>query len=301
MKILITGGTGLLGSDLCRRLSPEHEVTAWSRRLPENRPAGWSVEQRDLTEDSAARRGIERLKPDLVLHAAAMTDVDACERDPEASRRLNVEATEQVASACAGSGAALMGISTDYVFDGALDRPYRETDAPNPINVYGRSKLEGERRVLSLVPAGLIVRVSGLFGSRRDNFVSLAARKFRANETVPAVSDQVNSPSYTVDLADGIAKLIRFLERDRAGARPGGPLHGIFHLANRGGASRLQVAEWIADLLGKPRSLIRETRWADLGRPARRPVQSHLDCGRFAALCGSGLRPWEEAVRAFLC
>jgi len=325
LKILVTGATGLLGSELCRRLSGPHEVTGWARHVPAAgasgsaaTPAcaapgaagrrlsaaagglGWKSESVDVTQVSSVQEGVNRLRPRLVVHAAAMTDVDACEKDPASARRMNAEATGILAAACAGAGAVLLAISTDYVFDGASPAPYRESETPNPISLYGRSKLKGEQEALSLAPRVMIVRVSGLFGPARDNFVSLAARRLRAGEKVPAVTDQVNSPSYTVDLAEGIAQLIALLERSPDAAEQGGPLHGVFHLANQGGASRLQVAEAVARILGAPPSLILQTRWADLDRPARRPPQSQLDCSRFAQTVGRYLRTWEEALQAFL-
>lgn len=299
MRILVTGATGLLGTDLCRRLSGAHEVTGWARH-PAKTGFQAKMEPVDVTDEAAVRSGLKRSGAGLVVHAAAMTDVDACETDPDRARRVNGGATRNVAAACSEAGAVLIAIGTDYVFDGESPRPYRETDATRPVSVYGRSKLEAEEAALSLAPRVLIVRVSGLFGSARDNFVSMAARHLRAGKPVQAVSDQVNSPSYTADLAEEISRLVALLENDPAQAEPGKPLHGLFHLANRGGASRMRVAQEIARAVGAPASLIRQTTWASIGRPARRPPQSRLDCGRFARQTGRRLRPWEEAVRAFL-
>ena len=290
----------MLGSELCRRLSGPHEVIGWSRHVPAAGGLGWKSESVDITQAASVQEGVSRLRPRLVVHTAAMTDVDACEKDPASARRMNAEAAGTLAAACAGAGAVLLAISTDYVFDGASPVPYRESDAPNPISLYGCSKLEGEQGALSLASRVMIVRVSGLFGPARDNFVSLTARRLAAGEKVPAVTDQVNSPSYTVDLAEGIAQLIAPLERSPDSAEQGGPLHGVFHLANQGGASRMQVAERVARILGAPVSLIQQTRWVDLNRPARRPPQSQLDCSRFAQTVGRYMRTWEEALHEFL-
>ena len=300
VRILITGATGLLGSELCRRLSGPHEVIGWARQLPAAGGQEWKPERVDITQAPLVQEGMNRLRPRVVVHAAAMTDVDACEKDPESARRMNAEATGTLAAACAGVGAVLLAVSTDYVFDGASSVPYRESDAVNPISFYGLSKLEGEQKALSLAPRVMIARGSGLFGPARESFVSLAARRLRAGETVPAVTDQVNSPSYTVDLAEGIAQLISPLERSPDAAERGGPLHGVFHLANRGGASRMQVAERVAQILGAAPSLIQQTRWVDLDRPARRPPQSQLDSSRFAQTVGRYLRNWEQALQSFL-
>ncbi len=299
MRILVTGATGLLGTQLVRRLSGAHELAGWARGIP-GPVAGEKLESVDLTDAPAVQRGLERVRPDLVIHAAAMTDVDACERDPSAAHRMNAEATGTLAAACSAAGAALLAVSTDYVFDGETGRPYRETDTPRPVSVYGASKLEGERLALERCSRVMVLRVSGLFGPARRNFVRVTADRFRAGETVPAVIDQLISPSYTVDLAEGIARLIALLERFPEAAAEGGLLHGIFHLANRGCASRLRVVEEIARIVGKPASLIRKTSWAELGRPARRPARSCLDSGRFSERTGENLRPWEEAVQTFL-
>lgn len=299
MRILVTGATGLLGTELCRALSSAHELTGWARRLPGS-AAARRLESVDLTDAPAVERGLERVRPDLVIHAAAMTNVDACERDPAAAHRMNAEATGILAAACSAAGAALLAVSTDYVFDGETERPYRETDTPRPVSAYGASKLEGERLALERASRVMVLRVSGLFGPARQNFVRATADRFRAGETVPAVTDQFISPSYTVDLAEGIARLIAPLERSPEAAEEGGPLHGIFHLANRGCASRLRVVEEIARIVGKPASLIRKTSWAKLKPAARRPARSCLDSGRFSEKTGEDLRAWEEAVRTFL-
>ncbi len=301
MRILVIGGTGLLGTDLCRRLSGSHDLLGWARKVPLTgaKPA-CPFESVDVLSADPVRQGIGRFRPQVVIHCAGMTDVDACEGDPVAARRANAEAVGTVAGACSAVGAVLLAVSTDYVFDGRSPRPYREEDPPGPLSEYGKSKLEGERLALELAPRAMVVRVSGLFGAARQNFVSRVAQRFRAGEEVPAVTDQVNSPSYTADLADGMARLIDPLKTDPDAAARGGPLHGFFHLANRGGASRLRVAQEIAAILGKPASLIRAVRWADLGKPAKRPAQSELDCSRFAERVGEWLRPWEEAVGAFL-
>lgn len=291
MKVLITGAAGLLGTDLCRVLGERHEVAAWSRR---------AASGIDITDDRTVAEAIRQARPAVVVHTAAMTDVDGCERDPKGAWKTNVDGARAVAAGCASVGACLVAVSTDYVFDGLAGRPYRESDAPNPVSHYGRSKLEGEQEALRACPRTLVVRVSGLFGSARANFVSMAFEKLKAGQRVPVVTDQVNSPSYTGDLAWGIGRLLERLEREPGSAAPGGELHGPLHLANAGGATREQVGQLIADHMGASRNLLERTTWAALQRPARRPPRSDLDCGRFARLAGKGMRPWEDAVRAFL-
>lgn len=301
MRVLVTGATGLLGTELCRLLGSRHEVVGWARRIPaDGPPPGVRLERVDVTDGPAVAAGLRQWPAAVVVHTAAMTDVDACEREPDAAWKENVEGTRVVAAGCAASGACLVAVSTDYVFDGRQGRPYREEDPPGPVNHYGRTKLEGERQALEGAPRVTVLRVSGLFGGARANFVSSAIERLRAGQAVPVVTDQVNSPSYTVDLARGIVRLLERLEREPEAAERGGPLHGPLHLANQGGATRAAVGEMLAELLGASRQLLQETTWAALNRPARRPARSELDCGRFARLVGEGLRPWREALRAFV-
>lgn len=301
MRVLVTGSGGLLGSDLVRALRSRYEITGWARKQPVGSSEGSiPLDRVDLTDSAAVRESIGRRRPEVVIHAAALTDVDDSERDPALAMRINRDGTAAVASACAEVGAFLLAVSTDYVFDGRLDRPYREEDAPHPISHYGRSKRAGEEAALSICPKTLVVRVSGLFGRSRINFVSMAAARLKAGETVPAVTDQVNSLSYTADLAEGFGRILLEYGKEPAGAGPRGRLHGVLHLSNAGGASRLEVAEWVAEQVGAPVSLIRRTTWLEMDRPAARPAQTVLDCGRFVRIAGAALRPWKESVRAFL-
>ena len=301
MRVLVTGASGLLGSDLFQALHDRFELIGWAHQAP-RWPAGWAanLEAVDLTDPAAVRKSLERWKPAVVIHTAAMTDVDASERDPDLVMRVNRDGTRAVAEACDAVRAFLAAVSTDYVFDGTLDRPYREEDAPRPLGHYGRSKLAGEEAALTHCRRTLVVRVSGLFGRYRDNFVSTTASRLEAGEPVSAVTDQVYSPSYTVDLAEGFGRILAEYQRDSAAAEPGGRLHGFLHLSNAGGASRVEVAEWVAERVQAPVSLIRRCRWADLKRPAPRPAQTTLDCGRYRHLTGVDLRSWKEAIRVFL-
>lgn len=298
MKLLITGASGLLGSDLVRTLSGRYEIMGWTRRPPDGHSIAW--ESVDLTDPVKVRESIRRWKPDAVLHAAAMTDVDEGERHPDQAMRVNRDGTAAVAAACAQVGAFLVAVSTDYVFDGTLNRPYREEDPPRPIGHYGRSKQAAEEAARAGCPKVLVVRVSGLFGRSRENFVSMAAARFKTGQRVSAVTDQVYSPSYTLDLAEAFARVVALYEREPDSAGPGGRLQGFLHVANSGGGSRLEVAQWIARQLGAPESLIHRCVWPELNRPAARPAQTVLDCSRYSALVGAPLRSWKEAVRDFL-
>ncbi|MBI3615657.1 MAG: dTDP-4-dehydrorhamnose reductase [Candidatus Omnitrophica bacterium] len=297
MRILVTGATGLLGSDLCRTLAGRHEITGWARRVPKGTPSQESV---DITDSEDVALKMKGLRPEGVIHTAAQSDVDACETDPSTAFLINAKGVETVARAAAAGGAFFIQISTDYVFDGSLDRPYREEDKTNPVQTYGRSKLEGERAALKWAARCLVLRVSGLFGSSRPNFVLSSVRRFQAGQRVPVVADHWYTPSYTLDLAGAIGLLIDKIEKDPNAMEAGGPFYGPLHLANAGGASRLEVAMEIAKILGAPSSLVERTSWEVLNRPAKRPINSRLEIRHFSDLVGTSLRSWAEAVRAFL-
>lgn len=294
MGILVTGATGLLGQDLCRVLTSDEEVVGWARRIGQVPPwPGVRWESVDVTDCEAVLKRLQEIKPPWVIHSAAMTDLDACEQDPQAAHRVNVQGSRNVALGCAQVEAALLAISTDYVFDGKGNRSYREEDPPNPLSVYAKSKWEGEQEVLKATGRSCVVRVSGLFGSGRSNFVTQAVEAFRQRRPVRVVTDQVNSPSYTFDLAHGIKRLIDLLTE-------AGLTDRIFHLANEGAATRMEVALAIAKRLKASESLVEKTTWAALNRPARRPANSRLDCSRFARLAGGPLRSWRDALQDFL-
>ena len=301
MRVLITGVRGLLGTELFRQLQDRVETIGWGRtRLPEGVSPSLVYESVDITEQEKVRSSLDRWRPQVVVHTAAMTDVDACETDPAAARRINADGTRTLAEGCAAVDAFLISVSTDYVFDGSTGRPCREEDLPNPVNKYGRSKLEAEQCALTAARRVVVLRVSGLFGPARSNFVLRAMRRLREGQTVPVVSDQVNSPSYTVDLAEGIRLVIDRFAADPKSSEPGGALHGILHLANSGEANRLEVAEVVAEEVGASKNLLQRTTWKQLGRPARRSEYTALDCSRFERLTGSRLRTWQEAVRGFI-
>lgn len=180
----------MLGQDLVPLLSPRHKVTAIGRA------------EADITGASRISQAIKHAKPDVVIHTAAYTAVDDCERNADLAFRVNAAGTRNVAAACRGSGAAMVYISTDYVFDGKKTTPYSETDGTNPINVYGASKLEGEKHVAELVEDFWIVRVPWLFGPMGKNFVRTILKLVERGDPLKVVDDQFGAPTYTVDFAE---------------------------------------------------------------------------------------------------
>lgn len=194
MRILITGSNGQLGHELRRVLQSETLLLA---NLPEF----------DLLNTEVEARVIDA-RPDVVIHAAAYTDVDGAEQDPAQTLAINADGTERVARGVARASARLLYISTDYVFDGLKGAPYLENDAPNPLNVYGRSKLEGERRALAHCPNTLVVRTAWLYGAHGKNFVKTIMRLAAEQPELRVVADQRGCPTNAADLACALAKML---------------------------------------------------------------------------------------------
>lgn len=277
-----------------RHLAPAADVIGLSRhalRQPDGASAHVAC---DLLDAQQVLRVVAELRPALVIHAQALSDVDRCEREPQAAQAHNVDALRHVVRALAPSRALLIAVSTDYVFDGAKAAPYDERDEPHPISVYGRSKHAAERCALERERA-VIVRTSTLFGAGRMNYCDHIVQQLRDGQPVEAFLDQVTSPTFTDDLAESLVELSQALE-----ARWGAEIPRVYHLANRGGCSRVAFAERIADLLGCRRDLIRQISMAAQRRPAPRPAYSALMTVNVPQLIGRSLRPWDDALQAYL-
>ena len=270
MRILITGGHGQLGRALQAALVGE-EVTALGHS------------DLDVTDPESVSAVISRVDPEVVIHAAAWTDTAGCERDPERALHVNGEGAGVVAEACHASGATMLYVSSNEVFDGEQSDPYVEDDGPNPINVYGRSKHEGEQRVQSALEHPCIIRTSWLYGPGRDSFPEKILNAARQQNALRLVTDEVASPTWTVDLALAIASLAH------AGAS------GIYHLTNTGACSRKEWAEEIVRLAGLNDISIEATTQSEFGAPFRKPPFSAL-ANTNAARLGVTLRRWQEAL-----
>lgn len=282
-KWVIAGCLGQLGRALSDSLAPPDGEIAAAGDLPEL----------DIADRDGLARFFQGLAaPLVVVNAAAFTHVDRCEREPAAAWRANVEGAERLAEICQARGFRLVHVSTDYVFAGDGSRPYREDDPPAPASEYGRSKLEGERRVLALCPTALVVRTSWVFGRGRNFIVAILAQareRRRKGERTPlrVVDDQRGRPTYAVDLAAGIRTLVE------ADAR------GLYHVANHGEATWWEVARASLDEAGFSDLGVDRIQTRDLGLLAPRPMYSVLDCSKAEAL---GVRPrsWRDALQAFL-
>jgi dTDP-4-dehydrorhamnose reductase len=275
---MVIGAGGLLGSALVRRLETEFPETVAATRA-----------EADVTDRFRLEAEVERLQPTHLINCAAYTDVDGCTRHPDRAREVNALGAENAARAAAAAGCRIVQVSTDFVFDGRSRRPYVETDPPAPLSEYGRSKLEGERRVAETTTDHLIVRTAWLYGPPGGGFVAAIRRRAEASEPLRVVADQTGSPTFTEDLADGIARLL-------AAAAT-----GIVHLVNRGACTRLELATAIVEDLGMTGSVrITAITSGETGAVAERPAYSALDTGLYESLTGHTPRPWREALRWYL-
>ncbi len=242
----------------------------------------------DLARPESVERAVLASGCPLVVNCAGYTDVDGAEAEPERAFALNAAGAGAVARACARAGAFMVYLSTDFVFDGRGGRPYRESDPPAPLSAYGRSKLEGERLVREALPGALIVRSAWLFGPGRPGFVEKVLARARAGEPFAVVSDQVGSPTYSLDLAGMLLAL--------ADKR----VSGLIHAVNWGRASRLELARRALSLAGMEPELARPIKSAELAGGAARPAFSVLDIGRLARVSGGPPPSWLDALGRYL-
>ena len=266
--VLVIGGSGLLGQHLVEE--------AKARGLPVQAtyasgpiPGGIRMELADL---EGTIRTLVRLRPKVVLLAAAMTDVDGCESHPEQAAVINAEAPGEIAKACTSMGARLVHFSTDYVFEGSTQAAYREGDPAEPRSAYGRTKLAGERNVLKAIPSALLLRTSANFGWNRQrtktNAVTWILEKLRRNEPVPLFTDQWVTPSYVPDVARIAFDL---LDRDS---------DGTFHVGSKDCLNRLEMGQAVCETFRLPETLLKPIHLADLPLKAPRPRRSCLATAR---------------------
>jgi dTDP-4-dehydrorhamnose reductase len=274
MRLFITGAKGQLGRTLQTHFANDTVLPA---DLPEC----------DITDRACVMQAIGEFKPDMVIHAAAMTNVDGCARDPDAAFRANALGTQNVALACQSAGCAILYISTNEVFDGRKTEPYLEFDAPNPINAYGRSKLAGETFVRDLLTRFYLVRIAWLYGKGGNHFVRKMIRLADEQNSLRIVADEVGSPTYAEDVAYAIHQLVH------TGA------YGVYHLVNDGIASRYDFVREILRLSGRGHIPVEPIRLADFSRASTPPPYTPLRnfCG---AAQGITLRPWQDALAEYL-
>lgn len=274
MRIVIIGGRGQLGRELARTLSDQHDLLALD--LPEC----------DITQRGEIDR-VASYSPDLVIHCAAMTDVDGCARDPQAAFRANALGTHNAALACQRANAGMLYISTNEVFNGTKDTPYFEWDDPCAINPYGASKLAGEKYVQMLLKRFYIVRTAWLYSAGRNNFPAKISAAAKERGRLAVVDDEIGNPTYVPDLARAIGELI---ETDH---------FGIYHLVGEGVASRYDWAARILQLAGLRTVPMIRAKLADYKRASTPPRNGALANFVAAATLGIKLRNWEEALTEY--
>lgn len=270
MKVLLTGAGGQLGLELGELLAAGgHEVIAAAHG------------ELDIADADAARRILEESRPDLILNAAAYTDVDGCETERERAYRVNALGPRNLAQHGERLGCELLHVSTNYVFDGSAEEPYAPDDLPNPISAYGKTKLAGEEYVKGLSSRWYIVRAAGVYGEGH-NFVRTMLRVGKERDSLKVKSDEYVNPTYAKDLALGIAEVID------------GGLHGTYHVANSGSCSWYEFAREIFDLSGVEVDLY-PVPSTEYPLPAARPAN-----GVLSALGSPELRHWREALADYM-
>lgn len=266
LRIFITGRDGQLGRSLLDILTDDQVLAV-------------DIDDGDVTNPESIDQ-IAEWQPDVVIHAAALTNVDGCERDPDAAFRVNGLGTRNVALGCQQAGAAMLYISTDYVFDGAKGSPYTEWDDPNPISMYGASKLAGESYVKQLLNRFWIVRTAWVYREGYKNFVMTILRLAQERDRLSVVTNEVGCPTYAPDLAAALDRLIRR------------PLYGTYHLTNAGHCSRYELAKKIVELAGLDTVVEPADHYPRIAQPpAFAPLRNFV-----GAEAGIELRPWEEAL-----
>jgi dTDP-4-dehydrorhamnose reductase len=280
-RIAVVGKNGRLGAALCRALADTYEVLAYGRA------------ELDLTKKVAEQLGDAKF--DLLINAAAATNVDWCEGHQETADQINGRAVAELGAISSESGVRCIHLSTDYVFDGLACRPYTEEDPAIPISVYGKSKLLGEELLLQADPNHLAIRVSWVFGPDKPSFIDWALEQALTRETLSAIDDKVSSPTYTLDFVRWVRPLLFDL-----------PIGGVLHLCNPGGCTWREYAQWAIDVARENgvRFKTQEVQPIKLESMstfvARRPIYTVLATEKFSKSAGLPTRPWKDAVRDFV-
>jgi dTDP-4-dehydrorhamnose reductase len=271
--VVITGAAGLLGRTFAHAVAESDEVHALGHG------------QLDVSDHDAVVEMMHAIRPSVVVHCAAMTDVDACEREADRARQVNADGAGFVAAAAADVGAEIVAISTDYVFDGTKGS-YVETDEPNPIQEYGRAKLAGEQRVREANARHYVLRSAWIYGVGGKNFLSNLPELAHAGEPLKAIGDQRSSPTFAGDLAGAIVGLA------------GSGHYGTYHVTNEGSCSYAEFASFAFGILGA--GPVESVSHVDIPRLAPRPADTSMEGPAFAAAGFEPLRGWREAAKAFL-
>jgi dTDP-4-dehydrorhamnose reductase len=276
MNILITGVKGQLGHELYDMLDGKETVT------------GIDIEDVDITDAQKVHEYINDFQPDVVIHPAAYTNVDACESNVDLAYKVNAVGTQNIASACLNTGAKMVYVSTDFVFDGQKEEPYIEFDTPKPLSIYGKSKLAGEMLAGRILNRLFIVRTAWLYGLNGNNFVKSILSQAKEKDTLTVVNDQWGTPTYTKDLAEVICRLI-YTDG-----------YGIYHATNNGQCTWYDFAKKILEYAGMEHVNVLPITTDELDRPAKRPRYSVLRNFMLELTIGDTMRPWEDALKEYI-
>ncbi|MBJ8006839.1 dTDP-4-dehydrorhamnose reductase [Bacillus cereus] len=276
MKVLVTGAKGQLGQDIVKLLEEQTwKVFAFGR------------EELNITDEKQVNEKVLLIQPDIIIHTAAYTQVDQAESDEEAAFNVNAEGTKYLAQAAEKIGAKFCYVSTDYVFDGTKNDPYKTDDQTNPQTVYGKSKLAGEQYTQQYCSKYFIVRTSWVFGLYGNNFVKTMIRLAEEKDELGVVSDQLGSPTYTTDLALFIIGLVKTSK------------YGIYHASNSGVCSWYEFAKEIFKQ-SKKNIIVKPLSTKEFPRPAQRPAYSVLDQNKITEQGLTVLPNWKEALERYL-
>ncbi|WP_439877300.1 dTDP-4-dehydrorhamnose reductase [Pseudomonas prosekii] len=285
MKILINGQHGQVSQELQRHLSHLGELVVLGR------------EQLDLAQPEQIRQQVQRIRPDLIINAAAHTAVDQAESEPQLAFAINASAPGILAEQALELGVPLIHYSTDYVFDGSKPAPYTEDDAPNPLGVYGKSKLAGEQAISAVQGQHLILRTSWVYSTHGRNFLLTMQRLLQEKPEMRIVADQIGAPTWAGTIARSTLALIERWQAGNAGA------WGTYHLTAQGETSWFGFAQAIGAALreqGKPCANLLPIPSSDYPTPAARPLNSRLDCSRLQREWGVSQADWQTALRECL-
>lgn len=275
MKVLITGSNGMLGHDLIDVLDGKHElIKTTSKSL-------------DITDEDKVKDYIVNENPDIVINSAAYTDVDGCETNEEIAYKVNGEGVKNLALACKVVDCPLLHISTDYVFNGENNKPWMEDDEVGPISIYGKSKLQGEEVIESILDKFFIIRTSWLYGINGGNFPKTMLELAKTHDTLTVVTDEIGTPTYTLDLAQAIAELIET------------EYYGIYHITNSDYCSWFDFAKYIFEVKNINVNVVPVTA-EEFARPASRPHYSVLNNSNWVNNGFKPLRSYKEAIKDYL-
>ncbi len=273
-RIAILGGRGMLGTDLaivCKQQGFDVKV--------------YDLPEFDITDSQQLKKAVDAVR--IIVNCAAYTNVDRAESEAALAYQVNAEAAGRLGALAKDSDKWVMHISTDFVFDGRSDRPYVETDQPNPINTYGKTKLAGEQLLSKNRCRYCIIRVEWTYGSAGNNFVTKLIQRAKVNNTSKVVDDQIGSPTATIEVAKVISKLLPKMPE------------GIFHFASSGYVSRFEMAKFIFDKLAMDVKLI-PCKTSDFPSAANRPLNSRFNCNKIQALLDEPIEPWQRPLEDFL-